>query len=139
MLPHVTFGNYLLKHLLLLLPHVIIGIIVVAAIVPDRWPQSLLFKMTSGLDMLQLFQPGVAIMAQQMLSNETLMQVRWGAGRGGEKGVERGRTAGGGGREGSCLHLKGEGTWSSRVGEGVVGVFGGGLEGVNQEGAQRRG
>lgn len=42
--------------------------------IPDRWPQSMLFKMTSGLDMLQLFQPGVAIMAQQMLGNETLMQ-----------------------------------------------------------------
>jgi len=46
----------------------------------------MLFKMTSGLDMLQLFQPGVAIMAQQMLGNETLMQVRGG---GGQEGLER--------------------------------------------------
>lgn len=43
--------------------------------VPDTWPQSLWFKLTSGLDMLQLFQPGVAVMARQLLSNHTLMQV----------------------------------------------------------------
>lgn len=34
--------------------------------------------MTSGVTMLQLFQPGVAIMAQQLLGNHTLMQVRVG-------------------------------------------------------------
>jgi hypothetical protein len=46
--------------------------------VPDKWPQSLVTSMTSGVTMLQLFQPGVAIMAQQLLGNHTLMQVRVG-------------------------------------------------------------